>query len=258
MEQLGAIDRTSDTPPFKQIADLLREGIADGRFAPGEKLPSEAELMTHFDVARMTARQAVAELKTQGLAHSEHGRGVFVRSRPTVRRQASERFARRHRVAGKAAFLAESASVGKPSVDQLEVDEVPAPDDVRGRLRLRRGTHVVRRSRRYLIDDEPVELAITHVPSKLARGTLIAERHTGPGGVYARLEESGHRLARFTEEVSARMPSPDERRRLRLEPGIPILVVVRIAYSTDDVPVETTETIKASPRYVLEYSFSAD
>jgi DNA-binding GntR family transcriptional regulator len=46
----------------------------------------------------MTVRQAIQELKTEGLVTSEHGRGVFVRAAaPVVRRLASERFARQHR-----------------------------------------------------------------------------------------------------------------------------------------------------------------
>lgn len=255
--RLGELDRGSDTPPYRQIAELLRAAITDGTFAPGDKLPSEAELMTHFDVARMTVRQAIAELKGQGIAHSEHGRGVFVRARPPVRRQASERFARRHRVAGKAAFLAEASELGQPSVDELTVSEVEADEDVRQRLSLRRGSRIVIRQRRYLIDGDPVELATTAIPAKIARGTAMAEQDTGPGGVYARIEEAGLMLTRFTEEVTARMPSPSERRRLRLDQGTPVLVVTRIAY-TGDTPVETTETIKAAPRFVLEYSFPAD
>ena len=43
------------------------------------------------------------------------------------------------------------------------------------------------------------------------KGTQIAERHTGPGGIYARLEEQGHVLREFTEEVGARMPTPEEK-----------------------------------------------
>lgn len=256
MERLGELDRTSDTPPFKQIADLLRGGIEDGRFAPGARLPSESELMAQFNVARMTVRQAIAEIKGQGLAHSEHGRGVFVRNRPPVRRQANERFARRHRDAGKAAFIAESEGIGTPSVDELEVVEIAAIEAVRQRLGLRKGTRVVRRSRRYLIDSEPVELAVTCIPAKIAHGTPMAGTDTGPGGVYARIEESGHKLTSFTEEVTARMPSPEERRRLRLETGTPVLIVIRVAHA-GDLKVETTETIKAAPRFVLEYTFPA-
>ena len=104
MIELGQIDRTDDRPPYKQIALILREAIRGGRLANGERLPSETELIDHFGVARMTVRQAIQELRGEGLVQSEHGRGVFVRVTPPIRRKASDRFARRHRNQGKAAF----------------------------------------------------------------------------------------------------------------------------------------------------------
>jgi GntR family transcriptional regulator len=94
---LGALDRTDDRPPYRQIADQLRAAIERGDLQPGDKLPSEAALMEHYHVARMTARQAVQELRGEGRVVSEQGRGVFVREAPPVRRLASERFARRQR-----------------------------------------------------------------------------------------------------------------------------------------------------------------
>ena len=62
MLQLGQIDRADDRPSYRQIAGMLREAIESNRLASGERLPSEAELIEHFGVARMTVRQAVQEL----------------------------------------------------------------------------------------------------------------------------------------------------------------------------------------------------
>ena len=59
--------------------------------------------MTHYGVTRATARNALRLLQDEGLITAEHGRGVYVRARPAVRRLASDRFARRHRKEGKAA-----------------------------------------------------------------------------------------------------------------------------------------------------------
>lgn len=257
MHELGLVDRLADAPPFRQIADQLRRAIQQGDLEPGGRVPSEAELIEHYGVARMTVRQAIAELKAEGLVVAEHGRGVFVRSRPTVRRLASDRFARRHREAGKAAFLAETESIGTPRVDQLEVGQIMAPERVAAHLKLRKSAKVVCRNRRYLIDDIPVELATTYVPLAIARGTLITSPDTGPGGVYARIEEAGHELASFTEEVGARMPTPEERRRLSLPEGTPVITVLRVAYDVDGLPLELTDTVKSAPSYVLEYTFPA-
>jgi GntR family transcriptional regulator len=259
MVALGVVERDADVPPpYRQIAAQLREAIRRGELAPGDKLPSETELIDHYHVARMTVRQAVAELRGEGLVIPEHGRGVFVRSRPPVRRLAAERFARRHRDAGKAAFTAEAEGIGRPSVDEIQVSEAPPPDRVRELLRLPARARAVTRSRRYLLDGQPVELATSYVPADLARGTKIAEVDTGPGGIYARLEEMGHQLSEFVEEVSVRMPTPDERRRLQLGAGIPVMIVLRIAYDVDGRPVEVTDTVKAGPSYVLEYRFPAE
>ena len=85
----------------------------------------------------------------------------------------------------------------------------------------------------------------------------IAEADTGPGGIYARLEERGHRLKRFSEEVTARMPTIEEMRALRLEPGVPIFRLVRVAYDTDERPVEACDTVMAADRYVLSYELPA-
>jgi GntR family transcriptional regulator len=255
---LGSLDRSDDRAPYKQIADQLRGAIERGELKPGDRLPSEADLMRHYDIARMTARQAIQELRTEGRVVAEQGRGVFVRLPAPVRRLASDRFARRHRDAGKAAFIAEAEKAGvAPSVDSIQVSRGPAPQPVRERLGLDEPSDVVIRSRRYLAEGLPVETAVSYIPADLADGTLIAEQDTGPGGIYARLEEAGHELAHFTEEVSARMPTVEERRRLQIPSGTPVLLVVRTAYDTAGRAVEVCDTVKAAPAYVLEYDFPA-
>jgi GntR family transcriptional regulator len=255
---LGSLDRSGDRAPYRQIADQLRAAMDRGDLAAGDKLPSEAELMRHYDVARMTVRQAVQELRTEGRVVAEQGRGVFVRLPAPVRRLASDRFARRHRDAGQAAFLAEAEKAGvTPSVDEIEVGRGQAPALIRERLKLDDAARVVIRSRRYLASGQPIETAVSYIPADLAEGTRIVEHDSGPGGIYARLEESGHTLDRFTEEVTARMPTADERRRLRLSPGTPVLTVLRTAYDTEGRAVEACDTVKAAPAYVLEYDFPA-
>jgi GntR family transcriptional regulator len=255
---LGSLDRQDDRPPYRQIADQLRAVIDRGELRPGDKLPSEAELTKHYSVARMTARQAIQELRTEGRVVAEHGRGVFVRLPAPVRRLASDRFARKHREAGQAAFLAEAEKSGiRPRVDQIEVTSDRPSPEIAERLRLGSEDTVIVRSRRYLADDRPIETAISYLPAAIAAGTRIEQVNTGPGGIYARLEDAGHILDRFTEEVTARMPTTDERRRLELPDGIPVLIVVRTAFDTADTPVEVCHTVKAAPAYVLEYEIPA-
>jgi GntR family transcriptional regulator len=253
-----SVDPSSDRAVYKQIADHLRTAIGRERLGPGDQLPSETQLMAHYGVARMTARNALRLLQDEGLITAEHGRGVYVRARPPVRRLASDRFAQRHRKEGKAAFLAEAEESGaRPDVDMIKVTTGKPPTEVASLLQLSSRDKTVIRSRRYLLDGRPVETAVSYIPIDLAEGTPITEPNPGPGGIYARLEESGHTLERFTEEVSARMPTPDEARVLALPPGVPVFRLVRTAYDTSDRPVEVCDTIMASDAYLLAYELPA-
>lgn len=255
---LPNLDPVSDRAVFKQIADHLREAIERGVLQPGNKVPSESQLMKHYDVARMTVRHALQVLQSEGLTVAEHGRGVFVRSRPPVRRVASDRFARQHRRQGKAAFIAETEGAGgRPTVDSIEVIETHPPEEVRERLSLGENDKAIRRSRRYLINGHPVETAVSYIPAQIARGTQISEPNSGPGGIYARLEEAGYRLDHFTEEIRTRLPLRDEARALRLAPGIPVFHLIRTAFTEDGTPVEVCLTVMSGDTYVLSYELPA-
>lgn len=252
------VDPTSDRPVFKQIADGLRQEILVGTLAPGARLPSERELIDDFGSARGTVRQAIGLLKSEGLVVTEHGRGGFVRGRPPVRRLASNRFARRQREAGKAAFLAEADTAGAvPAVDSLNVSKDEASERVAGWLGVSPGDPVLVRQRRYLLDDQPVEFATSYLPWDVAEGTQMTTEDTGPGGIYARIEEQGHPLKRFSEDVRARMPTPDEVRTLRLGPGVPVFTLLRRAYDSTGRVVEACDTVMAADRFVLGYELPA-
>ena len=243
-----AIDPASDRAVYKQIADHLRDVIARRGLAEGEQLPSEAQLMEHYGVARMTIRNALRVLLDEGLVTAEHGRGVYVRARPPVRQLASDRFAQRHRKEGNAAFNAEA---------MLTVSTSRPPAEVANRLRVADDADVVVRSRRYLLDGKPVETAVSYIPADLAVGTPIADLNPGPGGIYARLEEQGYALARFTEDVSARMPTPEEIRVLGLRSGVPVFHLIRTAFDVDGRAVEVCDTVMAADAHLLSYELPA-
>jgi GntR family transcriptional regulator len=67
----------------------------------------------------------------------------------------------------------------------------------------------------------------------------------------------GYQLTRFTEDVRARMPLPEEARALRLPAGVPVFVLIRVAYGAGDRPVEVCDTVMAADRYVLSYELPA-
>ncbi|SPF78184.1 FadR/GntR family transcriptional regulator [Pseudoprimorskyibacter insulae] len=70
------------TPPARtramMIADALRQDIQSGRFRPGDRLPSEAELTRQHSVSRTVVREALGNLRSQGMVEARKGSGVFV------------------------------------------------------------------------------------------------------------------------------------------------------------------------------------
>jgi DNA-binding transcriptional regulator YhcF (GntR family) len=78
---MTAIDPDDPRPPRRQLADLLRAAILTGKLKPGEKIPSGPELAERYGVSKVTAQQAVNEVRTEGLVFSRPGSGVFVKER---------------------------------------------------------------------------------------------------------------------------------------------------------------------------------
>jgi GntR family transcriptional regulator len=243
-----------DTPRYRQIAAELRSAIGQGEYPPGARLPGENALMQEYGVARMTARQALAVLISEGLAVSRKGAGVFVRTfRPIIRngitRLASERWA-----SGESIWTADIEDRSL-TVDQIRVGEAAPPDRVAFALELEPPETVIQRSRRFVLDGKPVLLSVSYLPSKIAKGTPIAQENTGPGGIYARLRDLGHAPARFREDLRARMPSEAEAAQLALDPATPVVDITRIAYSEVGGPVELNEMTADGASYIFRYSF---
>lgn len=114
------------------------------------------------------------------------------------------------------------------------------------------------RDRLMKADGQPVQLAVSRLPRNLTRGTAIGHKDPGPGGIYARLEESGVALDHFTETVTTRMPTRDEASLLQLAEGVRVLAVRRIAYDTTGRAVEVNDMVLAGDRYELSYEIPAD
>ena len=75
------LDLDDPRPPYLQVAAALRAAILTRKVAPGDRLPSQAELAQRYGVARMTIQQALRILKDEGLVSSRQGSGMFVRER---------------------------------------------------------------------------------------------------------------------------------------------------------------------------------
>lgn len=241
---------------YEAIADVLRSRITSGELAPGDKVPSENEIMDDFGVGRDTAYKALQVLRDEGLTESRRGAPTRVRKFHPVRRSASKRLASDVWGAGTSMWDIDVRDE-RPKVIDVEVDRVEASSRVAAALGVSRGTPVIRRSRRYVLNDKPVLAAVSYLPADIADSTPIAEVDTGSGGIYGRLKELGHGPARFTEEIRVRMPSKDEKSRLSLERGTPVILLVRTAFTDSGRAVEVNEMILDSSNYILDYDIPA-
>ncbi len=61
-----------------EIVESLAASIRAGQLQPGDKLPTEAEIMARFDVSRTVVRESISKLQASGLVETRHGIGTFV------------------------------------------------------------------------------------------------------------------------------------------------------------------------------------
>ncbi|NUV54581.1 GntR family transcriptional regulator [Streptomyces coelicolor] len=243
-------------PRYQQIADELRHAIETGEFPPGSKIPGENQIMAQYEVARNTARQALAVLRDQGLTEARKGSGIYVRTFRPIRRNAVSRLSQEQWGSGKSIWAADIDERPLKTVD-IEVSEVDPPEHIATALQLPAGAKVWRRSRTFVVDGEPVNRAVSYLPSAIVAGSRITEPDTGPGGTYARLAELGHKPARFRGEIRVRMPMPVEVEALQLPPATPVILVARTAVDEAGRVVEVNEMAMNSSRYILEYDFTS-
>jgi DNA-binding LacI/PurR family transcriptional regulator len=72
------IESQDGTPKYKQIYTRLRSALANREYAPGDKLPTENELVEQFHASRPTVSRALAQLESEGLVDRRAGSGTFV------------------------------------------------------------------------------------------------------------------------------------------------------------------------------------
>ena len=72
------IDFDGPEPLYQQAADVLRDRIRSGTYAPRRRLPSLDALADELDLARNTVKRAVKILADEGYVYGVHGKGTFV------------------------------------------------------------------------------------------------------------------------------------------------------------------------------------
>jgi GntR family transcriptional regulator, phosphonate transport system regulatory protein len=222
---------------WRLVADGIERGIAEGRFAAGEKLPGEMEIAEIYRVNRHTVRRALAALAERGLVRAERGSGTYVE----VKRIA-------YPLRSRTRFSEIVGAGGREPTGQLiDASEDVASRELAQELRLKIGAPLVRIESVRLADRAPICVATTW---------LSAERFPGAGEVYANLRSMTKLLEHFgvrdyrraATRITAGIVDATDAARLDLALGRPILVVDSTDVDLDGRPLVTKRSRFAAER----------
>ncbi|MGH2659046.1 MAG: GntR family transcriptional regulator [Actinomycetota bacterium] len=236
------LDREAPLPLYFQLREALLQEIRDLGLKPGDRLPTEAELERRYGVSRSTIRQALNDLATQGLIRKVQGKGTFLGTPKIQHVPVLTSFSELLRSQGYV-----------PSHRLLASSRRPAPAQVAEGLRLEEGAPCRFLRRLFLADGDPVGLAETWLPlSILGPNDALFERGAiEDGSLYEllRSEPLGLVLHRAVETINPGLAEEPDAGLLRCEPGSPLLVIKRIAFTPDVRPVEWTLLLFVGDRY---------
>jgi GntR family transcriptional regulator len=225
-------------PRWRQVANLLRQSILDGQYPPGQPLPSEEILAGQLGVSRPTVRQGIALLRDEGLVTIRRPYGTTVRdphARPAVTdERALTLTSGQYTDSGPVftdldppVYLRADATAALAALLDIQPGEPLATREI-----LQHATHdgtTIRRAVRLYL---PFQVAVD-----LNTPWADDARLPPPAEVYSWFAGHQHPPI-FREHVRARMPVGDETQALHAQPGVPLLVITRVAHTDRPISLE--------------------
>ncbi len=228
------------TPLWTSICEALTAEIGAGHYAPGARLPSEADLSARFGVNRHTVRRALAAMAEAGLVHARRGAGVFVAARPM-----DYPLGRRTRLHQN---LAASGRTAAREVLALETRQAGAREAAA--LGLPEGAQVVAYEGISLADGLPLAVFRSVFPAARFPGLIGALRETH-SVTRALAAEGLDDYTRAETRLTAKRATATQALHLRIREGDPILRSVAINVDAGGRPVEYGHTWFAGDRVTL-------
>lgn len=244
---------------WRQIWDDLRVQIVTGQLAPGDKMPTEADLMDRYGVARGTVRPARQLLINEGLVVPDTA-AAFPRS--TGLRVASPHLWELHvsrppgfthpgeaPTGGADAFMADMLAAGRQPHQQIAVVNETASAEVAARLSIEPGDRVVSRRLVRYVDGREHNWVTYWFPAAVVAGTILAEQDSVTEGTVPWLERNRGPVE-HEWRLTWRSPDPDERAHLKIPPGWNVGILWRVARGPHG-PVMVSKTVLPGDRVEL-------
>lgn len=252
---------------YDRIAADLRRKIQAGQLVPGSQMPAETALQADYNVSLLTMRRALDLLQAEGLIEKQQGKGTFVRKPRRRVRRTTERY----QWEKDRALLPEDERRTEGATEQdtgltfgdlhfsAEFDAIPADADLAEAFGLPEGTKLLRRVYRTRSNDEsaPFNLSRSHLVYDMAAqnpALLSADNEPWPGGTQHQLHTIGVEVARITDEITARPPSPDEAEALEIDAGVSVIVLRKHLIDTQGRVVEVADVLMPGDRTRLVYT----
>ena len=234
-------------PLFERIADRLRAEIRAGRYRPGDKLPSGSELAERFGVSIVTARQAIAQLRAEGLVRSRVGSGVFMAEPGPPRRMSDDI------LEGEGLYRAVGRLGLEPDVATTIARE-PASAEVAEALGVELGAEVLVHTRLVRVEGKPpLFLADNYFPSWVVEAVPELARPSQVG--LTKLLGDTYGDLHGEDVIDSRMPTPEEREQLEIPPDTPVSVIEGLNRDSQHRPLHYIVKVTPSERFPPVYRF---
>ena len=233
-------DPQSKTPIWQAIANALRGDLAEGRYAPGDKLPTEAALAERFGVNRHTVRHGIAALVDEGLIRTRRGAGAFVAATPTD-----------YPIGRRVRFHENLIAAGRtPAKRQLHIEERAATEGEAKALDIAQGDPVCAYHGLSLADGQPIAVFESLFP--LVRLPGVTEALQSTSSVTEALNAVGVRdYTRASTRLTAVRATATHALHLQMGEGDPLLRSSGVNVDDAGRPVEYGRTWFAGDRVTL-------
>ena len=219
------IDQDSTKPLHSRVEKMLRQLIEQPAFQNGELFPKEVDIANELGIARNTVRHAISKLVNEGLLVRKKGVGTKVASKRISTRLDSWW-----------SFTGEMKSRGMDVVNfDLEVEPVPATNEVAEAMHIKEGIKVIQLSRLRGTSSGPSLLSISWFHPRLK----MTNKDDYSKPLYQMLEEDhGVIVSVSREEISAIKAEETLAEKFSVEIGSPILFRQRLVCDSDGRIVE--------------------
>lgn len=215
-------------PLYKEVKTRITRELAAGIWKPGDCIPSESRLARDFAVSIGTVRKAVDELVAEKILLRQQGRGTFV----TTHSEDRTLFYFFH-------IVGKDGSRESPVTELLSFRTVKAGVEECRKLRIAGGSRVLRIHNLLKLGAKPVIFDEIVVPVALFPGLDESSFANRSGTIYGLYQARyGINVIRISERLSAALATQPVAQQLRIGVRAPTLVIKRVAFSYDDMPVE--------------------